>query len=274
MSDTFSSTPQIDAAPRPGMSYSGMTSNPALAEMLRDAMHQEDPELPEDLDEPETLPEDEEDIPIDTRKLGNSVASAIGVSPTGKALAASVSSKPVQPAIVPDLEDIDELHLGEESTEPIAFKDKDDSEEESNGLSINPKLFMLIGVIVCAIVGAIVFFASQSDQHETSSTASASASTSTPVQDSVHRYANDILTPTDTQTYQDSMTINKYIEIVDDSCLFVFEGYAENARAFVKAYVDIEAYNTYKVGARVPIIYERITLSGKNYYMKVRLNLS
>lgn len=263
----------MDAAPGPGMSYSGMTSNPALAEMLRDAMHHEDPELPEDLDEPETLPEDEDDTPIDTRKLGNSVASAIGVSPTGKALSAdtAVPSKPVQPAIVPDLEDIDDLHLEEESDEPITLSNKDDS-EEFNGLSINPKLFILIGVIVCAIVGVIIFFAGQNGQPETSSTVN--ASTSTPVQDSVHRYANDILTPTDTQTYQDSMTINKYIEIIDDSCLFVFEGYAENARAFIKAYVDIEAYNTYKIGARVPIIYERITLNGKDYYMKVRLNLS
>lgn len=231
-------------------------------------MHREDPGLSVDLDEPETLPEDEIDVPIDTRRLSNSVAAAVGISPTGNA--ASVS-KPEQPAIVPDLEDLDDLHL--ESEEPVAHVQPAHDENEDDdvdGISINPKLFILIGIVICVVVAVIVIFVSQKSQPE----ASPAPTTSETAQDSIHRYANDILSPTDSQTYQDSMTINKYIEIVDDACLFVFEGYAENARAFVKAYVDIDTYNTYKVGARVPIIYEHITISGKDYYMKVRLNIS
>ena len=68
------------------------------------------------------------------------------------------------------------------------------------------------------------------------------------------------------------MIIEKYIVLDKDACVFVFKGYAENARAFVTAYVDIDTYNRYKTGARVPVLYERISIDGTDYYMKVRVN--
>lgn len=153
--------------------------------------------------------------------------------------------------------------------------DNSDSEDDESPFKIKPK-YIIVGVAILFVILLIAIIAnsctskSLADNKNVKSDANTSVA-SQEVSDT-QRFANDRLTPTDGVIYEDSMTISKYIEISKDCCLFVFEGYAENARAFVRAYVSLEEYNKYKIGARVPILYEHITLEGKDYYMKVRLN--
>lgn len=151
---------------------------------------------------------------------------------------------------------------------------EDDGEVGEEGLPKDSLKKLIIGgiILLAAIVVVIILkvtLGSSKDKGSNTQLANSSSQVNTVTSS---RYANDILNSTDTVTYQDSMTITKYFELDKDSCVFVFEGYAENARAFVKAYVSLEDYNKYMVGARVPILYERITIEGKDYYMKVRLN--
>lgn len=252
---------QRATAPRPGEDYSAL-KDPNIVSMLRNAIKESEPEdaKSSDIDEPEDMTLDDEDEVLDMHAMANKIAPAVGVSVTGK----TESSTPVTTPLAEDknssMSDLDDLSLDK--------KDEDTDEPQNNKLK-----FIIAGIVFIIILAIVIIFKIKSSSEQQNSSTQ-STSTTQQIESNIHKYSNDTLAVTDSQTYQDSMTISKYIEIIDDACLFVFEGYAENARAFVKAYVDIDTYNTYKVGARVPIIYNRITIGNKDYYMKVRLNIS
>lgn len=163
-------------------------------------------------------------------------------------------------------------NLADLSSEEESEDTEEEEDEEENLLlpdnKSNNKILIIAGIIVAIIIVVVIIINAAGG----SDTSSSTPQTSQPVSSAPsNRYANDQLTPTDSVTYQDSMVIEKYFVLEQDSCTFIFEGYAEHARAFIKASVDLETYNKYKVGARVPITYERVTLNGKDYYMKVRI---
>ena len=166
-----------------------------------------------------------------------------------------------------DIKDTDEedtsIKEGEEEDE-----DFEDLLPQKTGSPLkNKKVLIVIAALAVIVVIVIIIISSGAKTSETPPQPQTPAATTS----KEHRYANDQIEPTDVIIYQDSMVIDKYFILDQDACTFVFEGYAENARAFIKAYVDLETYNKYKVGARVPVTYQRVTLSGKDYYMKVRI---
>lgn len=155
-----------------------------------------------------------------------------------------------------------------DDSDDLVDSDDSSSEDLADG-GANFKKYIVAGAVIIAIITLAVvlskaFEGSDKQPEPSTSTATISGSQST--------FYADQLTSTDTTTYQDSMIIEKYIVLDQDACLFVFKGYAENARAFVTAYVDIDTYNRYKTGARVPVLYERLSVNGADYYMKVRVN--
>lgn len=153
-------------------------------------------------------------------------------------------------------------------TEPMKKTDQSVLEEENaadQDDAHKAKMYLIAGGILLVVLVAIFLFKGVSKSKDTQSN-------NTPVQaSSVERFFSDTLVATDIVTYQDIMTVEKYIVLDRDSCQYVFEGYAENARAFIKAYVDLDTYNLYKTGARISVTYERITLNNRDYYMKVRV---
>lgn len=160
------------------------------------------------------------------------------------------------PASAPE----DETSCTEEDNYEVEDEEESSSYESQPQKSNNKILLIVAALVVLVVVIFVIFKPSGTTQAST-----------TQGQPSVNKYANDQITPTDGTTYQDSMVIDKYFILEQDTCIFIFEGYAENARAFIQASVDIDTYNKYKIGARVPVIYERVELSGKQYYMKVRI---
>ena len=160
----------------------------------------------------------------------------------------------------------------EEISESSSERSDAETEEPEDSKNIMP--FVLAGVAVVIIIIIICISKASSSKKAAVTETSNSTTTSTVadvVTDASQTFYADTLSQNDVTVYRDVMTIDKYIVLYKDSCQYVFEGYAENARAFVKAYVDLDIYNRYKTGARVAITYERITLSGKDYYMKVEV---
>lgn len=165
----------------------------------------------------------------------------------------------------------DEDDLIDSDDDDICTDTNDTKTESADSTTDKFKKYLIAGLaIVVLIILAGTFVKSCSADNTTTTSKGSQAATTTAT---ANTFYTDMLTYTDTQTYQDSMIVEKYIILDKDACLFVFEGYAENARAFVKTYVDIDTYNKYKTGARVPILYERISISGEDYYMKVRVNV-
>lgn len=210
--------------------------------------------------------EDFEDDTLDMNAAGAAVAKAMGISEQGDSLQNTSTTEDLSVA----------NNLSGWSDASDESNDNDSADDESP-FRINTK-YIIVGVVIIFVIFLIVLIGkirtskSLADDQKVKSGVSTNTSVVSQEVSDTQRFGNDRLTPTDGLIYEDSMTISKYIEINKDCCLFVFEGYAENARAFVRAYVSLEEYNKYRVGARVPILYEHITLEGKDYYMKVRLN--
>lgn len=242
-------------------------SNAPLSQMLIDSLTESTggmPFNPTGMDDEEN-DNFEDDTEIDMNNMATQMANSLGISPQGDSLAEDNSQTS---DISSDNDDND--YNNSEYTEDYA---SEYNGEEDSGLfkKINLK-FLLIGV--GALLAILVIIVVVRKAANTSSLVKTTAETPAVAQtsDSIKRFSNDTLVPTDGLIYEDSMTIDKYIEIDKDCCLYVFKGFAENARAFVKAYVSLDEYNTYKVGARIPILYKRITIEGTDYYMEVRLN--
>lgn len=170
-------------------------------------------------------------------------------------------------------EDIKDTSTKEEEEEEEEGEEDEDLEDllpqQTNNPLKNKMVLVVIAALAVIIILVIFIVSSGAKTPETPAQIQTPPAAATISQE--HRYANDRVEPTDAIIYQDSMVISKYFILDQDACTFVFEGYAENARAFIKTYVDLETYNKYKVGARVPVTYQRVTLSGKDYYMKVRI---
>lgn len=253
--------------PAPGESIR-LLADEDLAEALQEALVEHDKTDITDVEE--DLIDIDDDMEINMHADANKFASAFGVSPTGKSkvsqISADTKSELPQADKELNLASVDSHEATDNESEQI-----DDAEEVVHNQK-NIKTYLIGGAILAAIIIVIAVISSlvdKSDEKQPEQEPSVESQTNTAIPE---RYGNDQLAPTDSLTYQDSMTIDKYIEIDADSCVFVFTGYAENARAFVKAYVDIDTYNLYKIGARVPILYEHITIGDKDYYMKVRVN--
>lgn len=158
-------------------------------------------------------------------------------------------------------------------TEPgeTEYADNEEETQEDHLAGINKtKLYIIAAVLLVLIIIVVMIVKVASAKSKDPGNPSMNSSAATVVA-TEQKYSIDMVSVTDTQTYQDLMTIDKYIVLDKDACLYVFDGYAENARAFVKAYVDRNTYNIYRKGAKVAIIYEHITLEGKDYYMNVRV---
>lgn len=150
----------------------------------------------------------------------------------------------------------------------LADNVSEDSVENTSESKHSVKKYVFAVVTIVAVLVLVIIIVNANKPKPTEQPADSNSNSTGYTQNAFYA---DQLSLTDTQTYQDSMTIEKYIVLEEDACLFVFKGYAETARAFVTAYVDADTYNRYKTGARVPILYEHITINSKDYYMKVRV---
>lgn len=135
----------------------------------------------------------------------------------------------------------------------------------------NYKTYLIAGLILVAIVVVILIVKASSSKKQTAATSTPTTQTETPVVTNEQKFYADTLDLADTKVYTDTMTIDKYIVLSQDSCQYVFEGYAENARSFVRTAVDLNTYNLYKKGARVQITYRHINLNNKEYYIEVEV---
>lgn len=240
MAATLAETMDNGAPPMPG-ELAALLQDTDVENIMMNALSQEDREIledeDEDIEEPELDLNEEANTLMGVVQPQNSMAQ--GVVPSSR----SASTQAAQ------------------------------SEDSPGGFS-KKQLFLAVGLLLVTVIFVVIYKVSTGSKPEVPAAPTTQPdSTQSPVQSSIARYANDTLAATDLTTYVDSMTITKYIEIDKDACDFVFEGYAENARAFVKAYVTLEEYNTYRTGARVPVLYEQVTVDGKNYFMNVRLNI-
>lgn len=253
--NTLNSSSIPRGIPRQGTSVSMVSPDADIAALLEQITSSE----PGDIGNLDTDSYDEPDDPDVIDDLDKIVAS----------MPAEISAPPEKESEVKL--DADVLLKKEESTDNGDEDDLIDSDEEEDEESskepIDIKRYILIGVVLIAGILLVVLLSNAFKGSDGST--SNQASPQTPA---LPTFYADQLTATDACTYQDSMIIEKYIVLDKDACVFVFKGYAENARAFVTAYVDIDTYNRYKTGARVPVLYERISIDGTDYYMKVRVN--
>lgn len=170
---------------------------------------------------------------------------------------------------MPDKPSVSEPKAEETQVEEVKTEDTEAEQEDTDQKNIIP--FILAGVAVVVIIVIICISKAGSGKKKEEASVNTSVVTSdTPVTNVTTFYA-DTLSQEDTERYQDTMVIDKCIELNSDSCQYIFSGYAENARAFIKFKVSLNTYNKYKTGARVAITYERITLNNKNYYMDVEV---
>lgn len=144
-------------------------------------------------------------------------------------------------------------------------------EEDTEAPKPNYKMYLIAGLILVAIVVVILVVKASSSKKQTAATSTPITQTETPVVTNEQKFYADTLDLADTKVYTDTMTIDKYIVLSQDSCQYIFEGYAENARAFVRTAVDLKTYNLYKKGARVQITYRHINLNSKEYYIEVEV---
>lgn len=252
--NSMNSSPVTRGVPRQGASVSIATPDADIAALL-EQITSADPDGFSDMDTANYDGPDDPDLVDDLDKIVESLPaeiSAPSVEPTKP-------SSPVTPSI----------DLGVSDDDDDLIDSDDETEDSSDGSPVDIKKYLIAGVTLVAVIILAVILSNtfgkpkeKFPEQQTSQSVGTSQST----------FYADQLNTTDANTYQDSMVIEKYIILDQDACIFVFRGYAENARAFVTAYVDIDTYNRYKTGARVPILYERISISGEDYYMKVRVN--
>ncbi len=237
--DSMHNSEQNNETPRPGSRLSAISPEEDISTLL--AYITDSPTV--DLYEDEGEEEEEADVPESLDALVRNLPTELQPDP------APSEKEPESEDNLNDLSDAD---------------DNDDPEGVVASIGMPKKYLLIIAAVLIIVIIAVIISAIAKKKEPVDENVSSNAPTA---------FYADQLTLTDGVTYQDSMTIEKYIELDQNACLFVFKGYAEQARAFVTAYVDINTYNQYKTGARVPILYEHITINGEDYYMKVRLNL-
>lgn len=240
--DSMHNSEQNNRIPEPGSCLSAISEDEDISALLADIG---DPYAMDYSNEEYEEEEEEEDVPESLDALVRNLPAELQPDPP-----------PDQPQ-------------REEASDDTADNDEPEDAEDTTGSTETFRKYLLLAIIAIIIIVVIVMIS----KGVKSIKASSASTSDSEVTSTAATFFADQLSLTDGTTYQDSMTIEKYIELDQDSCLFVFKGYAENARAFVTAYVDINTYNQYKTGARVPILYEHITINGEDYYMKVRLNV-
>lgn len=249
--DSLNSSSMSGGIPRQGTFTAPVSSEEDIAALLAqisDGSEEiEEAVINDDLDAIQDLDRLTEELPA---SLGGPTQTAVRPQLPTRQRSTSITSD-----VVDDSVDTD---LAEEETDETA----------ENNVESKPaiKKYVLAAVAIIAVIVLVVIIVNANKSEPTEQPIDSNSTGYTQ-----NTFYADQLTLTDSQTYQDSMTIEKYIVLEEDACLFVFKGYAETARAFVTAYVDAETYNRYKTGARVPILYERITINSKDYYMKVRV---
>lgn len=232
--DSMHNSEQANEMPRPGSRLSAISQDEDIEALLADITGSPTVDLYDE--------EDAEDVDVP------------------ESLDAIVRNLPAE--LQPDSEPKKEESKSDDASDDLEEPEEAEELTQSSG---TPKKYIMIMVVILAVLILVVIIGAVAKKKEPTNT-------STPGIVAPTTFYADQLTLTDGVTYQDSMVVEKYIELDQDACVFVFRGYAEQARAFVTAYVDIDTYNRYKTGARVPILYEHITINGEDYYMKVRLN--
>lgn len=149
---------------------------------------------------------------------------------------------------------------------------KETEETEDDKTETSYKKYIIAGLILVAIVVITLIVKSATASKKQEEVSQPVAQPETPVVSDEQKFYADVIELSDQVVYQDTMTIDKYIVLTKDSCQYVFEGYAENARAFVQTEVDLDTYNLYKKGARVQITYRHINLNDKEYYIEVEVH--
>lgn len=218
----------------------------------------------------------DDDYDIDMHETGQQMAQSLGI-------ATSTQSSPNLDGMDLDL-DIDITSSLPDTRQPVPpreFTENDEFEEEdesdsteestdSSSTTVKLKQYAVAILILVVVVIGVVIFMNLSNKSEQTviQQPTDNQSTAAPV---TNKFKIDTVKQGTSNIWQDSMVIDKYIELDKEACLFVFEGYAENARAFIKAYVDLNTYNTYKTGARVSVTYEYVELQNTRYYINVEV---
>lgn len=149
---------------------------------------------------------------------------------------------------------------------------RETEETEDDRTETSHKKYIIAGLILVVIVVITLIVKSATASKKQEEVSQPMAQPETPVVSDEQKFYADVIELSDQVVYQDTMTIDKYIVLTKDSCQYVFEGYAENARAFVQTEVDLDTYNLYKKGARVQITYRHINLNDKEYYIEVEVH--
>ena len=261
--DSINNTPAQRGIPRQGSTVSQISADEDIAALIAQLTQASPEAAMEAVEDNYDEVEDDAGTPEDLASLVAQLPAGMSgdPTPTDTMLPTDIELPPPMTSSNDDDDDlIDSDDLGSDSDTGTAV-------ESGSPDSFKKKL--LAGLVIIAIIIIAAIFANLGNKSGNSEQNTPSQSQSS----NTNTFYTDIMTLTDTQTYQDSMIIEKYIILDQDACIFVFRGYAENARAFVTAYVDIDTYNRYRTGARVPILYEHISISGEDYYMKVRVNI-